>query len=123
MQLTLTPHQLSIQLEWYEQLWAFTLHNPIVIPLAHLVGATTEKPQSRWTDLRAPGTYLPGVIKAGTYYTRAGKEFWYVTADPHVLTLELCEEPYQRLILALENPQDWATRLTQAKESLVQHQV
>lgn len=65
MQLTLNQNQLVIQLEWYGQLWAFTLHNPIAIPLDHLVRATTEEPQSSWTDIRAPGTYLPGVIKAG----------------------------------------------------------
>jgi hypothetical protein len=91
MQLTLNPNQLVIQLEWYEQLWAFTLHNPITIPLNHLLRATTQEPPTHWTDLRAPGTSLPGVIRAGTYYTRRGKEFWYVTANQGFLTLELCD--------------------------------
>ena len=26
-----------------------------------------------------PVTFIPGVIKAGTYLTNRGKEFWYVT--------------------------------------------
>jgi len=75
MQLSLNQNQMVIQLDWYEQLLAFTLHNPITVSLDHLLEATAEEPQSRWTDLRAPGTHLPGVIKAGTYYTRHGREF------------------------------------------------
>ena len=117
MLLTLNQNQLVIQLEWYEQLWAFTFHNPISIPLEHLGRATTEEPESSWTDIRAPGTHLPGVIKAGTYYTRQGREFWYVTAQ-RFLSLELHQEPYQKIVLTTEHNQAWADRLTQAKAHL-----
>jgi len=51
MQLSLNQNQLVIQLDWYEQLLAFTLHNPITVPLDHLLEVTAEEPQSRWTDL------------------------------------------------------------------------
>ncbi|PSN12851.1 hypothetical protein C7271_23095 [filamentous cyanobacterium CCP5] len=115
MQLDLTLNQLTIQLEWYEQLWAFTLHNQIAIPLAHIVRATTEEPPSRWTDLRAPGTHLPGVIKAGTYYTRQGREFWYATTDQKFLVLELRDEAYQKIVLTPDDHQTWADRISQAK--------
>lgn len=119
MQLSLNQSQLVIQMEWYEQLLAFTLHNPIVVPLDHLLQVTTEEPASRWTDLRAPGTHLPGVIKAGTYYTRQGREFWYATVDHQFLVLELREEPYQKIVLTVENNQDWLDRITQAKTPIV----
>jgi hypothetical protein len=118
MQLYLNQNQLIIQLDWYEQILAFTLHNPIVVPLEHLLQVTTEEPQSRWTDLRAPGTHLPGVIKAGTYYTRHGREFWYATVDRKFLVLELREEAYQKIALTLENNQAWADRINQAKVNL-----
>jgi hypothetical protein len=118
MQLSLNQNQLEIQLEWYEQLMAFTLHNPIMVPLDHLLQVTAEEPQSRWTDLRAPGTHLPGVIKAGTYYTRHGREFWYATMDRKFLVLELREEPYQKIVLTVENNRDWVDRLTHAKETM-----
>lgn len=118
MQLTLNQNQLVIQLEWYEQLWAFTLHNPLVVPLNHLIRATTEKPESHWTDISAPGTYLPGVLKAGTYRTRRGKEFWYVTADHKFLSLELDQEPYQKIVLTIKRNQEWVDKLTQAKVNM-----
>jgi hypothetical protein len=117
MQLSLNQDQLVIQLDWYEQLLAFTLHNPIVVPLDHLLQVDAEEPPSRWTDLRAPGTYLPGVIKAGTYYTRHGREFWYATVDRKFLVLELREEPYQKIVLTVENNRDWVDRINHAKES------
>jgi len=108
-----------IQLDWYEQLLAFTLHNPITVSLDHLLEATAEEPQSRWTDLRAPGTHLPGVIKAGTYYTRHGREFWYATIDQKFLVLELREEPYQKIVLTVANNQAWVDRLNQAKSNSI----
>ena len=30
-------------------------------------------------EIKAPGTSIPGLIKAGTFYSNRGKEFWYVT--------------------------------------------
>lgn len=116
MQLSITGNQLSIDLEWYEQLWAFTLNKTISIPLAHIETVTGIEPQSNWAEIRAPGTFLPGIIKAGTYYTRRGKEFWYVTKDKDYLTLELIEEPYNRIILTLDNSQTWIDRINQAKD-------
>jgi len=50
------------------------------------------------TQFTIHGTYLPEVIKAGTYYTPRGKEFWYVTKKG-CLVLELRDEPYKRIIL------------------------
>lgn len=115
MNLSITGNQLSIDLEWYEQLWAFTLNKTMSIPLDHIEKVTAEEPQSTWAELRAPGTFLPGIIKAGTYYTRRGKEFWYVTKDKDYLTLELIDEPYIRIILTVDNNQAWIDRINQAK--------
>lgn len=111
MNLTITQDKLQIELEWFEQLWAFHLHKLISIPLTHISNVTTDEPQSTWAEIRAPGTFLPGVIKAGTYYTRRGKEFWYVTSERNYLTLELQHEPYQRIILTTDNNENWAEQI------------
>jgi hypothetical protein len=114
MQLNLTSDKLTIDLEWYEQLWAFTFTKRFEIPRIHIVSATTDAPQSTWKELRAPGTFLPGVIKAGTYYTDRGKEFWYVTDDKNYLTIELIDEPYRRMIFTLEQSASWAEQINQS---------
>jgi hypothetical protein len=114
MNLSVSNHMLQIEMEWYEQLWAFQFQRTLEIPLSHIERVTTEEPLSNWAELRAPGTFLPGVIKAGTYYTSRGKEFWYVTRSKDYLTLDLRDEPYRRIILTLDYSQVWAERINGA---------
>jgi hypothetical protein len=115
MNLKIVDHTLRIELEWYEQLLAFTLNPTLEIPLEHIEAVTAEEPQSNWAEIRAPGTFLPGVIKAGTYYTRHGKEFWYVTTDKNYFTLVLQDEPYKRIILTLEDHEAWIEQIHQSQ--------
>jgi hypothetical protein len=113
MKLNLENENLTIDLEWYEQLWAVTLERQMRIPLDHIDRVTTIEPTSNWSDLRAPGTFLPGVIKAGTYYTKQGKEFWYAIADKNYLTLELHDEPYRRVIITIPDNIYWCNSLAE----------
>jgi hypothetical protein len=114
MNLKIIDNKLQIELEWFEQLWAFHLSKTIDIPLDRIEQATTEEPQSSWAEIRAPGTFLPGVIKAGTYYTKQGKEFWYVTKEGDYLTLELKDEPFKRIILTIDQNSAWVERINQS---------
>lgn len=114
MKLHIENDTLTIELEWYEQLWAVTLARQIRIPLARIERVTTAEPQSNWSEIRAPGTFLPGVIKAGTYYSKRGKEFWYVTADKDYLTLELHDESYRRVIITIPDNVAWCERIERA---------
>jgi hypothetical protein len=117
MKLNLENGNLTIDLEWYEQLWAVTLERQMRIPLDHVHRVTTAEPESNWAEIRAPGTFLPGVIKAGTYYTNQGKDFWYVTTDKNYLTLELHHEPYRRVIMTIPDNISWCdTLLTQLRQ-------
>lgn len=114
MNLSVSDNVLQIELEWYEQIWAVKLDKTIEIPLIHIEQATADEPLSSWKELRAPGTFLPGVIKAGTYYTSRGREFWYVTSDKNYLTLELRDEPYRRIVLTLDHSVAWVERINRA---------
>lgn len=115
MNLSLNDNKLIIDLEWYEQLWAFTLTQRLEIPLDHIDRATTEEPQSDWAEIRSPGTFVPGLIKAGTYYSKRGREFWYVTRDRDYLTLDLNHESYRRIVLTLPQSETWAATISQTK--------
>ncbi|HIK26802.1 MAG: hypothetical protein N3E45_10365 [Oscillatoriaceae bacterium SKW80] len=117
MNMSIIDNKLLIDLEWYEQLWAFTLNKTIEIPLEHIERITAEEPHSSWAEIRAPGIFIPGIIKAGTYYTSKGKEFWYVTRDKDYLTLELKDEPYRRIILTMDRNQEWIERINQSKSA------
>lgn len=114
MQLSIVDDQLQIEFTWKEQLLAVRFQKIWEIPLTHIKQVTTAKPQSSWQELRAPGSFVPGLIKAGTYHTNRGKEFWYVNRETNYLTIELQDESYKRIILTINNNQFWQQRLTQA---------
>lgn len=111
MQLSISDDQLKIDLDWWERFWAFYYNADLHIPLSHIKQVSIEEPSSSWADARLPGTYLPGVIKAGTYYTDRGKEFWYATRSGRYLVLELENEFYKKIVLTIDQNQLWATRI------------
>jgi hypothetical protein len=117
MELRIIGDAFHVWLAPHEQLLAVRLKPTIVVPLRHLSAVGTEMPPRRGIEWRIPGTYLPGLIQAGTYYTRRGKEFWYVTRARRgsLLVLELEDEPYERLVLGVPDNRTWAERL----ESLI----
>lgn len=75
----------------------------LVIPVAHIVSVSRQEPVVSWKDIRAPGSFIPGLIKAGTYYSSRGKEFWVTVREKTPVTLELKNEKYQRVILGVDN--------------------
>jgi hypothetical protein len=95
-----------------------TLERKLHIPLAQIARVSTTEPQTTWRELRAPGTFLPCVIKAGTYYNKVGKEFWYVTSDQHYLVLELQNGSYRRVVLTLTDNITWQEQLDRALDQL-----
>lgn len=106
-------NKLQISWEWYEQILAVNFHQKIVIPCHHIKSISTTEPASSWAEIRNPGITLPGVIKAGTYYSNRGKELWYVTKDQNYLTLELENENWQRIIITIDDNQTWAEQINQ----------
>lgn len=112
MQLVMDADRLELSLEGLERLWAFKLA-PIAVPLAHIARAEAKLPSRTWRQIRAPGTAVPGLIKAGTYHTPGGREFWYVvrSRSKRPLTIELEGERYQRLVLSVDDAPGWAARL------------
>lgn len=69
--------QLVILLEGMERLWA--LKASICLKAEDVTSITwhEEKPAPPFA-LRAPGTGLPGVLCAGSFWRRSGWEFWYL---------------------------------------------
>lgn len=80
------------------------LHGDFHLNPRNIISLSHDKPSMSWRELRFPGTYLPFVIKAGTYFTPRGKEYWYVTrTKPHCLVIELQNMNYKRLVLGFES--------------------
>ena len=72
MELSITAGFLHANLNWKEQLATFSGSRKI--SLDNIMSVHTD--YSRMPNgIRLPGTYIPYVIAAGTYYTKNGKEF------------------------------------------------
>ncbi|GKS67560.1 hypothetical protein YTPLAS73_11070 [Nitrosarchaeum sp.] len=77
------------------------IHGSFRIPLQKISEIHSNIPKQSWKEIRCPGTFLPGMIKAGTYLTDRGKEFWYVTRKNHHIVIELKQGFYNRIILSV----------------------
>ncbi|MBI4556415.1 MAG: hypothetical protein HY706_02435 [Candidatus Hydrogenedentes bacterium] len=98
--------KLSVRVLGLHQFWA--LKKRIELPLAHVVRAQSADPSMTtwgwWKGWRCPGTYLPGVIVAGTFYCRGQRIFWDVCNPRNAIVIELKEERYQKLIIEVASP-------------------
>jgi len=57
-----------------------------------------------WKGWRMPGTHVPFVITAGTYYKNGARTFWDVMNKEKAVIIQLKDEKYQKLIIEVENP-------------------
>lgn len=118
MELKLEGDRLHLDLNFWEKLWALQFNHSFEIPVAHIRQVSTDPLSDRAFDLRLPGTQVPGILKAGTYYHNGQREFWYVEGDRPYLTLELEDEFYKRLVLSVEQPQTWAAQIAQRLQNV-----
>lgn len=88
---------------WYK-LWA--LKRELRVPrhaISHAgVGRQDELAIGR--GLRMPGTGIPGVLMAGTFIGRHGRQFWLAGRATELLVLELNGQQYQRVVVQVEQP-------------------
>jgi hypothetical protein len=115
MNLSINHTNLVICLDWVERLLAVHLGETITIPLSQILSVSADLPPTTWREVRAPGSFVPGLIKAGTYYTDEGRAFWYVTPKHQYLNLQLStDEYYKRIVVNVENAAEWVDRLQRA---------
>ena len=103
------------RVEGWDKLWA--LKSELAISLAHIRGVRADPAVARgwWHGIKAPGTSLPGVITAGTFYQHGKRVFWDVHDPEHTIVVELSDERYDELIVEVADPAAAVQRLQSAK--------
>jgi hypothetical protein len=66
---------------------------------------------------RLPGTWLPGVITAGSFWKRGQWTFWDVMRPERALVVTLKDHRYARLVVEVARPEEELRRLRQAAET------
>ena len=109
----LTDSELIVHLGFWEMLAA--LHKSLRVPLAKVRGAT-EDPGYSGADmgLRLPGTYLPGVIAAGTFYSNGDKQFVYIKRKTQPVVIELAGAGFARIVLGVADARAASARINAA---------
>jgi hypothetical protein len=93
----------------------FALKSELRVPLSHIknVSLDPEEAHSWWHGLRV-GVNLPGVIVAGTFYTRDGRIFYDVHDPNMTVAFELEHDSYKKVIVQVDDPAKVADQIRAA---------
>jgi hypothetical protein len=102
--LSISGGDLVLHVRGADQLWA--LKSSLEIPLAHVaeIRADSTIAHGWWHGLRMPGTNIPGVLTAGTFYHDGKRVFWDVHNPENTVVIELKDERYSELIVEVADP-------------------
>ena len=103
--LSISGGNLELQVRGADKLWA--LKSSLEIPLRHVAGIRADPAVARgwWHGIRLPGTNIPGVLTAGTFYQHGKRVFWDVHNPENTVVIELRDERYDELIVEVADPQ------------------
>lgn len=112
--ITVEGDRLKVRLSGWQS-W-FALKREIDVALNNVVSAEAGTLTSKRPDgLRLPGTYLPGVITAGSYWWRLrGWSFWSVRHEARAIDIRLRDEHYNRVVVEVVDPPATATMIAEA---------
>lgn len=106
---------LAIEVQGLHKVWA--LKSRLEVPLAAVSAARrlpADAVEGWWKGWRVPGTHLPGVIVAGTYYKDGEKHFWDVRHPERGIEIELSGAGWSRIFVEVNDP-DAALALLDAR--------
>ena len=106
--------RVHFEVKGWDKLWA--MHSRLEIPLEHIqsVRADPEPAKGWWHGLRFPGTQVPGLLTAGTFYQDGDWVFYDVHDPDNTVVLELDHEHYKRLVIEVADPLAAVALLTAA---------
>jgi hypothetical protein len=104
VELTIASGVVTFDVQGLDKLWS--LKSRLEIPLAHIRGVRADPEVARgwWHGIRLPGTNLPGVVTAGTFYQHGKRIFWDVHDPDRTIVIELADERYAELIIEVADP-------------------
>ena len=110
--LSIAEGKLTLLVRGADKLWA--LKSSLEIPLIHIasVRADPEVARGWYHGIRMPGTNVPGVITAGTFYQDGKRVFWDVHHPEKTIVIDLHDERFNELVVEVDDPSS-AVRLIQ----------
>lgn len=105
VELSIAGDKLILRVKGLDKLWSFK--SRLEIPLEKVKGVRADPTVARgwWKGIRAPGTHIPGVITAGTFYQDDKRIFWDVRDPEKTVVIDLEDERYDQLIIEVDDPE------------------
>ena len=102
--LSIAEGKLTLNVRGADKLWAFK--SSLEIPLVQITEITADPSIAHgwWHGLRMPGTNIPGVLTAGTFYQDGKRVFWDVHNPENTVVIGLRDERYNELIVEVADP-------------------
>jgi hypothetical protein len=102
------------------RLWdkILSVHGSLRIPLAHVKSVSVEPaPPVPWFT-KLIGANIPGVLAAGTFFTKGGLAFYDYGEGRECLILELDHERFVRAVVEIDPPQSAEQAAAQIRDAL-----
>jgi hypothetical protein len=114
VRITADEDNLIFEVQGWDKLWA--LKSRLEISRANIRGVHADPTIARgwWKGLRVPGTHVPGVIIAGTFYQDGKRIFWDVKNPEKTIVIELADDRYDQLIVEVADPAAEVQRIRDA---------
>ncbi len=114
VEVTIQGTQLEVEVKGLHKLLA--LKSRVTVPLEKVRGARPDPFAAAgfWKGVRMPGTHIPGLIVAGTFYHQRQKTFWDVRRPEKAIVIELDGAKYDRLVVEVDDPQRTANLIENA---------
>lgn len=94
---------ISFEIMGWHKIWSF--QNKLSIPKDKIIKAYQDESEfTFWKGLRMPGTEIPRLITAGTFY-KNGRNFWDVSNKKNAIVITLRDHYFKKLIIEVENPE------------------
>ena len=104
VQITKDEKETTLEIMGLHKLWAFK--SQLKIPNEHILNAyQNEAELSNWQRIRMPGTSIPFLIHAGTFYEINSTIFMDIVNKKNAIIVELKDEFYNKLMIEVENPE------------------
>ena len=114
VKVSINGDRIRFEVEGLDKLWA--LKSQLEIPVAHVKAVRIDPDAARgwWLGLRLPGTHIPGILAAGTFYQGDGAVFYDVHDPERSIVLDLDHEHYKRLVIEVEDKEETVSGLKAA---------
>ena len=104
VEISIANGRVHFEVKGWDKLWA--LASSLDIPLEHIHAARVDPEPARgwWHGVRLPGTNIPGLLTAGSFYQHGGFVFYDVHDPEKTIVLDLDHEYYKRLVIEVADP-------------------